>query len=96
MSIFTEMYDLHAFESEWVYREFHRKLAIALEEGWVQEIPVGIKRVHPRSERWFREKRSGEVYVLEDSHEKRSSWRPVEPEDLFPDRPITVVSNLKN
>ena len=96
MSIFTEMYDLHAFESRWAYREFLRKLAIALEEGWVEEIPVAIKRVHPRNERWFQEGRSGEVYVLEDSDGKGSSWRPVEPDELFPDKTIAVVSNLKN
>jgi hypothetical protein len=96
MSIFTELYDLHAFESMYAYREFRRKLSIALEEGWVEEIPVAIKREYPRNERWFRERRSGEVWVLEDSEEKGSSWRPVEPQDLFPNEHITPVNNLRN
>jgi hypothetical protein len=96
MSIFTELYDLRIFESIHAYTEFHRKLSIALEEGWVEEIPVAIKREHPRDERWFREGRSGEVYALEDLEGKPSSWRPVEPEDLFPNKFITPVSNLRN
>jgi hypothetical protein len=96
MSIFTEMYDLHVFESVHAYKEFHRKLSIALEEGWVEEIPIAIKREHPRNERWFREGRTGEVYALEELEGKPSSWRPVEPEELFPDMSITVVGNLEN
>jgi hypothetical protein len=83
MSIFTEMYDLHVFESIQAYQEFLRRLSQALEEGWIEEIPVAIKRQVSRNERWFREKSSEEIYVLEDLEGKPSSWRPVEPEDLL-------------
>ena len=96
MSIFTEMYDLRVFESVYAYKEFLRKLARALEEGWIEEIPVAIKREIPRNERWFREGRSGEAYVLETVECKPPSWRPVEPDELFPSKPITVVSSMKN
>jgi hypothetical protein len=96
MSMFTEIYDLHVFDSSYAYREFHRKLAHALEQGWVEEIPVAIKRVHPRNERWFRDKESGEVYQLEELEGKPTSWRPVEPEELFPSRSISVGNQKVN
>lgn len=96
MSIFTEIYDLHVFESDYAYKEFLRKLSRALDEGWIEEIPVAIKRKVPRDERWFREELSGEVYVLERLEGKPSSWRPVEPEDLFPSKQITSGSQMKN
>jgi len=82
VSIFTEMYDLHVFESSYAYKEFLRKLSRALEEGWIEEIPAAIKREVPRVERWFRDKSSGEAWVLEELEGKPSSWRPVEPGDL--------------
>ena len=96
MSIFTELYDLHVFESEYAYREFRRKFALALDQGWIEEIPVAIMREVPRNERWFRDKESGEVYALEIAPEKGASWRPVPIEDLFPSRPISVGNDLKN
>jgi hypothetical protein len=86
MSIFTELYDLRVFESPYAYEEFRRKLARALEKGWIEEIPVAISRRFPRNERWFRENTSGEVYGLEELEGKPSSWRPVEPEELFPSK----------
>ncbi len=75
MSIFAEMYDLPVFESVYAYREFLLKLARALEEGWIEEIPVATKREVPRDERRFRDKQTGEVYVLERLEGKPSSWR---------------------
>ena len=97
MSIFTEMHDLRVFESVYAYREFLRKLALALEEGWIEEIPIAVKKPFSERERWFREPHSGEVYCLGPPGEKSSgSWRPVEPESLFPSKVITVVSQTKN
>lgn len=96
MSIFTELYDLHAFESIHAYQEFLRKLARALEEGWVEEIPVVTMCDVPRNERWFREKYSGEVYSLEELEGKPSSWRPVEPERPLSLKQFSLGSDLKN
>ena len=96
MSIFTEMYDLRVFESFYAYKEFLRKLSRALDEGWVEEIPVAIQRKVPRDERWFRDKETGEVYILEGLEGKPSSWRPAEPEELFPSSPIGIDSRMKN
>jgi hypothetical protein len=96
MSIFTEMYDLRRFATVHEYKEFLSKLSLAIEKGWIEEIPVSIKRQVPRDERWFREKSSGEVYLLESLEGKPAYWRPVEPEELFPSTPITVVSHMQN
>lgn len=96
MSIFTEIYDLRTFASPYEYKQFLSRLSHALEQGWIEEIPVAIKRPVSINERWFREKESGEVYLLEVLEEKPAYWRPVEPEELFPSMPIADVSRRIN
>ncbi len=96
MSIFTELYDLHRFASPHEYAEFLRKLSFALEKGWIEEIQVAIKRPVPRDERWFKDRESGEVYLLELLEGKPAYWRPVEPEELFPSRSIITTGRMHN
>jgi hypothetical protein len=97
LSIFTEMYDLHHFESVRARQEFLRKLSIALEEGWVEEIPVAIKTPFSGGERWFREPRSGEVYCFGPPGEKSTgTWDRVDPQNLFPSKPFATESDTVN
>jgi hypothetical protein len=85
MSIFREMYELRTFQSPADYADVLRMLSQAMERGWVEEVPVTIKRPVAWDERWFREKDTGEVYLLEvPNPPSTGSWRPVEPEELFP------------
>jgi hypothetical protein len=97
MSVFTEMYDLHVFESIYAYQEFLRKLSHALEQGWIEEIPVAVSKPFSEDERWFKDPNSGEVYCFGPPAEKSSgSWRPVQPEELFPSKPFAATSNTVN
>ena len=97
MSIFTEMYDLHHFESVRALEEFLRKLSIALDEGWVEEIPVAVKIPFSGGERWFREQQSGEVYCFRPPGEKSTgTWNRVDPQDLFPSMPFATESKAVN
>lgn len=84
MSIFREMYDLRVFASKYEYDQFLIKLSVALEKGWIVEIPVTIRRPVATGERWFRDNESNEVYRLGTVDSHAPSWTPVEPEDLFP------------
>lgn len=96
MSIFTEMYDLRVFESIYAYRDLLRKLTCALEEGWIEEIPV-VKHWEVQADaRWFRDMETREVYALVSVEGKPSSWHPVAPEELFPSSPTAVSRHMTN
>ena len=97
MSIFREMYQFRSFSIAGDYSGLLRNLAYAIENGLVEEIPVTIKRPYPSDERWFRDKDSGEVYLLDEPEPPgRGTWRPVEPEELFPPATIAQGSDTVN
>jgi hypothetical protein len=97
MSIFQDMYEPRTFLSRTDYLEVLRMLSQAIERGWVEEIPVSIKRPVAWNERWFREKETGEVYLLEiPDPPSTGTWRAVEPRELFPEAPIGVAGREPN
>lgn len=97
MSIFQEMYEPRTFFSPSDYQEVVRMLSQAIERGWVEEIPVAIRRPVPWDEKWFREKETGEVYLLEAPNPPATgTWRPVEPDELFPGVPVSSSNRRPN
>jgi hypothetical protein len=82
MSIFEEMYPFRQFNSWRDFDELKRMLAQAIERGFV-EVPVMIRKEVPRTENWYRDKESGDIYALiPPEPPARGSWEKVDIEDL--------------
>ncbi len=64
MSIFEEMYPYRQFDSWRDFEELRRMLAQAMSRGFVEEVPVMRTREVPRTENWYRDKETGDIYSL--------------------------------
>jgi hypothetical protein len=84
MGIFSDMYQMRCFNSDWEYRELKRMLSEAISRGYVEPIPVMDPHPYCRTEEWYREKETGEIYSLVPPEEKsRGRWTKVEREELI-------------
>jgi hypothetical protein len=79
MSILREMYANTQFQSDWEYKELHRMLSDAVENGFVEKVRVIKRNRYFRGEQWFRDKETGEIYSLIEPEERiRGRWARVD------------------
>lgn len=79
MSILREMYASTQFQSDWEYKELHRMLSDAVENGHVEKVRVIKRNRYFRGEQWFRDKETGEIYSLIEPEERiRGRWARVD------------------
>ena len=64
MNVFREMFDNDKFESLREFTELQRMLRQAIERGYVEEVPVTLKREVSQVEHWYRDKETGDIYSL--------------------------------
>jgi hypothetical protein len=83
MSIFKEMHPYDGFGSPQQFAELQRMLSEAIAKGYVEEIPVMIVRKVPYIENWYREKETGEIYVLSPFNPPAcGAWHRIEINDI--------------
>lgn len=83
MSIFEEMYPFRQFDSWRDFDELKRMLAEAISRGFVEEVCVMKTREVPRTENWFRDKETGDIYsLIPPEPPARGSWERVDTEEL--------------
>lgn len=83
MSIFAKMHDRDGFFSEDQYQDLLSRLAGAMQHGLVEEVPVMIKRKVAYVENWYRDKETGDIYMLAPFNPPdRGAWRKVEMAEL--------------
>jgi hypothetical protein len=90
MGIFQDMYEKRRFDYEWEYSELRRMLSEAISRGYVEQIPVMKPSRFLRTEEWYRDKETGDIYSLVGPEEKmRGRWAKVEARDLAdPDQKV--------
>jgi hypothetical protein len=74
MGVFKQMHNGRHFESEREYTELRRMLSEAISNGHVERVPVIKPILSSRSEEWYRDKETGEMYCLVAPGEKSSGW----------------------
>lgn len=78
MNIFQEMFDRTKFESLREFTELQRMLSQATERGYVEEVPVAVKREVSQVERWYKDKETGDVYsLIPPEAAARGYWGPI-------------------
>jgi hypothetical protein len=78
MNVFREMFDNDKFESPREFTELQRMLRQAIERGYVEEVPVTLKREVSQVERWYRDKETGDIYsLIPPESATRGCWGPV-------------------
>jgi hypothetical protein len=78
MNVFREMFDNDKFESARESTELQRMLRQAIERGYVEEVPVTLKREVSQVERWYRDKETGDIYsLIPPESATRGCWGPV-------------------
>jgi hypothetical protein len=78
MNVFREMFDNDKFESLREFTELQRMLRQAIERGYVEEVPVTLKREVSQVEHWYRDKETGDIYSLTPPESAaRGCWGPV-------------------
>lgn len=83
MSIFQEMYPYRQFGSWRDFDELKRMLGEAIDRGFVEEVDVMKVREVPRTENWYREKETGEIYsLIPPEPPAQGSWEPVDVQEL--------------
>lgn len=83
MSIFEEMYPYRQFDSWRDFDELKRTLAESISRGFVEEVPVMKTNEVPRTENWYRDKETGEIYsLIPPEPPARGAWEPVDIEEL--------------
>jgi hypothetical protein len=83
VGIFQDMYEKRRFDAEWEYRELRRMLSEAISGGYVEQIPVMKPNRFSRTEEWYKDKETDEIYSLVRPEEKnRGQWSKVDPHDL--------------
>jgi len=81
MSIFDEMYPYGQFDSWRDFDEVKRMLGEAISHGFVEEVPVMKKREVPRTENWYRDKETGDIYsLIPPEPPARGGWERVDQE----------------
>jgi hypothetical protein len=84
------MHEGRHFESLRDYGELKRMLSEAICRGWVESVPVVKPILSSRSEEWYRDKESGEIYCLVAPGEKSWGWwMRIDAQDLV--RPGEVI-----
>lgn len=82
MSVFQEMYPSRQFDSWHDFEELKRMLSEAIDRGFVEEINVIKSREVPRTENWYRDKETGEIYsLIPPEPPARGSWVAVDIRD---------------
>jgi hypothetical protein len=82
MNVFREMFDKNKFESLGEFTELQRMLRQAIERGYVEEVPVTLKREVSQVERWYRDKETGDIYsLIPPESAARGCWEPVNLEE---------------
>ena len=85
MSVFYDMHQRNGFDSWREFDELERMLREAIERGFVEEIPVSITRPTFSSEKWYREKATGEIFSLsEPNPPAQGSWVCIDIDDFLP------------
>lgn len=83
MSIFREMHMFRQFDSWRDFYELKRMLGEAIERGYVEEVPMRRVRKVRRTENWYRDKETGEIYsLIPPEPPARGAWEPVDIEDF--------------
>ena len=83
MSIFEEMYPYRQFNSWRDFEEVTRMIAEAVSRGFVDEVPVLKIREVPRTENWYRDKETGDIYsLIPPEPPARGSWERVDIAEL--------------
>ena len=83
MGIFKEMHEGRHFESVRDYTELRRMLSEAISRGCVEQIRVMKPILSSRSEEWYRDKETGEMYCLVAPGEQSWGWwTRIDSEDL--------------
>jgi len=83
MSIFEEIYRYRQFDSRRDFDEAKRMLGQAISRGFVKEVPVMKKREVPRTENWYRDKETRDIYsLIPPEPPARGSWERVDIEEL--------------
>jgi hypothetical protein len=83
MSIFEQMYAFRQFDSWRDFDELKRMLSEAISRGFVEEVPVMNKREVPRTENWYRDKETGDIYsLIPPEPPARGGWERVDVEEL--------------
>ena len=79
MNVFREMFDHDKFESLRDFTELQRMLRQATERGYVEEVPVTLKREVSQIEHWYKDKETGEIYsLIPPESAARGYWGPVQ------------------
>ncbi len=82
-SVFEEMYRFRQFNSWRDFEEVKRMLEEAISRGFVEEVPVMRTREVPRTENWYRDKETGDIYsVIPPEAPSRGAWERVDVEEL--------------
>jgi hypothetical protein len=78
MNVFREMFDNDKFESLRDFTELQRMLRQAIERGYVEEVPVTLKREVSQVEHWYRDNETGDIYsLIPPESAARGWWGPV-------------------
>jgi hypothetical protein len=78
MNVFREMFDNDKFESLRDFTELQRMLRQAIERGYVEEVPVTLRREVSQVEHWYRDKETGDIYsLIPPESAARGFWGPV-------------------
>ena len=77
MNVFREMFDNDKFESLRELTELQRMLRQAIERGYVEEVPVTLKREGSQVVQWYRDKETGDIYSLIPPESAAGCWGPV-------------------
>ncbi len=82
MGVFKDMHEQRTVDPGRDYLELRRMLSEAIERGYVEQVPV-MKR-HPMSLRdeWYRDKETGEIYVLIAPDDRPGCWDRIDPSEL--------------
>jgi hypothetical protein len=90
MSIFREMHPTITVNPGHDYLELKRMLSEAIERGYVESVPVMIKRNFANPETWYREIETGIIFALTHPEEERVSgtWMEIEPQELIEGQPL--------
>ena len=83
MSIFEQMYPFRQFNSWRDFDQLRRMLAEAMGRGFIEEVPVMKIREVPRTENWFRDKETGDIFsLIPPEPPARGGWERVDIEEL--------------
>ena len=83
MGVFEEMHEGRHFESVRDYTDLRRMLSEAISRGYVEQVPVIKPILSSRSEEWYRDKETGEMYCLVAPGEQSWGWwTRIDSEDL--------------